>query len=473
VFSRAVVAGSVLALGAAGACSSGESPGDGAAGAQPVAGGGGAPSAGKGGAGATSGASGPGGASGSSGASNDAARGGAAGTNAGGAGKSGSTGVGGASGGAGAAAAAGMVAAGAGGGGLAGGGAAGSRSGTGGGGAAAGSGAGGSSGSSNEAPSCATSGPGRTTCGENGNESCCESPVVEGGAFSRTYQNTGSGPTGQADPATVTSFRLDKYEITVGRFREYVKYLSDGGTAPEAGSGKPSHLNGGQGLLDSASSGAFEAGWDVSWNSGIPSGAEAKAQWDSQLGFNSYASWTDDPGDNETLPLTCLNWYESYAFCIWDGGFLPSEAEWRYAAAGGDELRRYPWGSTSPGTDSEYAIYDCCYPDEENCRSSSGMECAGIVNAAPVGFAQLGAGRYGQLDLSGSVFEWLVDRYATFVSPCIDCAYLSGTAPNRVLPGGGFRAAETYLPSSNRGSVSYEPTFRGDFAVGARCAHAP
>ena len=30
------------------------------------------------------------------------------------------------------------------------------------------------------------------------------------------------GPTGEADPASVSGFRLDKYLVTVGRFRQYV-----------------------------------------------------------------------------------------------------------------------------------------------------------------------------------------------------------------------------------------------------------
>jgi formylglycine-generating enzyme required for sulfatase activity len=269
----------------------------------------------------------------------------------------------------------------------------------------------------------------------------------------------------------VSSFRLDKYEITVGRFREYVKYLSSGGSPPAAGSGKHTHLNAGSGLADSAMSGSFEPGWDASWNSNIPTTAAA---WNDNLACNIYGTWTDEAGDNELLPLTCLNWFESHAFCIWDGGFLPSEAEWRYAAAGGDEQRMYPWGNTSPGTASEYAIYDCCYPDADGCRGTSGQECTGIVNAAPVGFATLGVGRYGQLDLVGGVFEWLVDRYAGFASPCVDCGYLGTSGENRVLPGGGFRTTlMPYLLSSNRSAVSYAVTFRGDFAVGARCARSP
>jgi len=70
-------------------------------------------------------------------------------------------------------------------------------------------------------PNCAPGGPGLTDCGES-HESCCTSLPVPGGTFYRTYKNTGHGPTGKADPATVSSFRLDKYLVTVGRFRQFV-----------------------------------------------------------------------------------------------------------------------------------------------------------------------------------------------------------------------------------------------------------
>jgi formylglycine-generating enzyme required for sulfatase activity len=50
--------------------------------------------------------------------------------------------------------------------------------------------------------------------------------------------------------------------------------------------------------------------------------------------------------------------WEAYAFCIFDGGFLPTETEWEYAAAGGSEQRDYPWGWTLPGASEQYAIYD-------------------------------------------------------------------------------------------------------------------
>jgi formylglycine-generating enzyme required for sulfatase activity len=55
-------------------------------------------------------------------------------------------------------------------------------------------------------------------------------------------------------------------------------------------------------------------------------------------------TWTASVGGNENLPINGVNWWESYAFCIWDGGFLPSEAEWESAAAGGDQQRKISMG---------------------------------------------------------------------------------------------------------------------------------
>ena len=71
------------------------------------------------------------------------------------------------------------------------------------------------------------------------------------------------------------------------------------------------------------------------------------------------STWTPSPvsgsASQENLPINCVDWAEAYAFCIWDGGFLPSEAEWEYAAAGGSLQLDYPWGSAGPGTLNAYA----------------------------------------------------------------------------------------------------------------------
>jgi formylglycine-generating enzyme required for sulfatase activity len=275
------------------------------------------------------------------------------------------------------------------------------------------------------------------------------------------------GPTGEADPASVSSFRMDKYLVTVGRFRQFVDAWNNGsGYMPAAGSGKHTNLNDGQGLANSGDPGTYETGWVASDNCNI-------APTDANLACNSiFQTWTDSAGGQENLPINCVNWWESYAFCIWDGGFLPSEAEWEYAAAGGNQQREYPWGSTAPGsacpgTGCQYAIYNCDYPR----GAPSGLgNCTGVANFAPVGTATLGAGLWGQLDMAGEMWESTLDWYATYVDPCMDCAYLTATVPGRVRRGGGFNTDALGLLPPVR---TYGAPSSRSFDFGFRCSRTP
>jgi formylglycine-generating enzyme required for sulfatase activity len=189
-----------------------------------------------------------------------------------------------------------------------------------------------------------------------------------------------------------------------------------------------------------------------------------------------YSTWTNAAGSKETLPIDCVNWYEAYAFCIWDGGFLPSEAEWEYAAAGGKQQREYPWGSTDPGTNSQYAIYGCYYPNGSATPvGDAGVVCSGLSSIAPVGTAALGAGLWGQLDLAGNLWEWNLDWYATYVDPCADCACLTLAngctafyGNSRVSRGGVFDDA-IFFPPDRTGGI---PAARYG-GTGFRCARTP
>jgi len=282
------------------------------------------------------------------------------------------------------------------------------------------------------------------TCGANNDEDCCQSLAVPGGSFQRIF---GASPVGY--PATVSDYHLDKFEVSVGRFRRFVA----SGFIPEAGSGKHVYLNGGDGLSNADVGGpTFERGWDPAWNSFLPT---TDAAWNESLTTKcqdaSISTWTSTPAGQETLPIDCVSWYQAVAFCIWDGGFLPSEAEWLYAAAGGAEQRTYPWGyqptdlhAWGNSEDPSSVLPDtfaCLYRASSTYRlflGDGGLSSfvlgrcseSGPVNLASVGYPSIGHGKFGQANLGGNLREWTLDAlqnggpglYPT--STCNDCAYM-------------------------------------------------
>jgi formylglycine-generating enzyme required for sulfatase activity len=320
-------------------------------------------------------------------------------------------------------------------------------------------------------PSCSgDGGPGVTICGTLG-DNCCNSFLVEGGAYSRAFDaGPDGGATAPSAPATVSSFRLDEYEVTVGRFRQFVA-ATRAGWAPDANTGIHTQVNGGKGLEQvGQGTTTYETGWDPVWAASMSQADGTGAGfWDTTLESCVPSTWTSTPGSQENLPLNCVNWFEAYAFCIWDGGFLPSSAEWEYAALGGSLQREYPWGTTDPGVASEYAIYGCEYPDGGGEPDATGT-CNSVSNIAPVGSAPLGAGRWAQLDLAGNVHETVFDYYfLDYVSPCTDCAELI-PATTRVAPGGSFLIGVGALLGQYR---AYYPPASRDQKGGVRCARAP
>ena len=320
----------------------------------------------------------------------------------------------------------------------------------------------------NEPPSCQRGGPGMTTCGPggSGNESCCTSPGVPAGTFYRNYD--GVTYTEMNGKATLSPVRVDKYEITVGRFRQFVSAAAQG-WLPSSGSGKHAHLNGGRGLVNSAGS-SYESGWDSSWSTNL---ATTVAGWNANLSCNGLATWTSSPGANENQPINCVDWYDVYAFCIWDGGFLPSDAEWNYAASGGSEQRVYPW-SVPP----KLVNIDCTYANYGGGTIGLADRCSprGTNNVGSE--SPKGDGKWGHSDLGGNVWEWVLD-YGTG-GPCIDCAYTSPPPPEpppappdvnvvRTSRGGGLGAGFSLEASS----TSPGPPTDRNIEQGARCARVP
>ena len=277
-------------------------------------------------------------------------------------------------------------------------------------------------------------------CGPNRDEDCCQSPLVPGGTF---YSDQASGM------VTLSAFRLDTYEVTVGRFRKFVSAVLSG-YAPQAGEGLHTHYNDGAGIEPTND---FVDGWHSAWSSPDYGLYATAAEWDELLTCYGYASnpdfpsWTPTAGSNETKPMSCVNWWQAYAFCIWDGGFLPAFYEWEYAAAGGDEQRDYPWGDSAPS--ETLAVY--------HCNGAGGPSQCLASDLLRVGSRPLGNARWGHADLAGSMSEFILEHYAGWL----------------VTRGGGWGTTEVEPLQTSRWNVFNPSPATVAIDVGFRCARSP
>ncbi len=291
-------------------------------------------------------------------------------------------------------------------------------------------------------PSC---GAGLQVCGVSGDQDCCARQWLPCGTFKRGHD--GVNYIDDNHPATISSVWMDRYEVTVGRFRAFL-------ASPDARVTQDSvPLNGVGAHPNNALSG---------WRSSYESDLEIDlAHMRMALDCTAQGSWTDVPGANENLPITCVTWAEAVLFCAWDGGRLPSEAEFHYAASGGAEQRVYPW--SVPATQNQL---------------DGTLAVIAASSSSPVGSLPAGAGRWGHLDLTGNVYEWLLDSTVwqddgtgdSYLNPCVDCVDTEKDELRRASRGGSYlNSLATYpedLRSAKAGSALVTERFPGK---GFRC----
>eukprot|EP01035_Chromulina_nebulosa_P020313 gene20313-26367_t len=190
---------------------------------------------------------------------------------------------------------------------------------------------------------------------------------------------------------TVSSFYIDKYEVSNDKYLEFVKSTNY-----------------------TTESELF--GWSFVFESAIPNHIKKHiteavygAEW--WLPVNgSYWREPEGPGtdvfktNRGNLPAVHISWHDAKRFCEWKGGRLPTEAEWEYAARGGKEGLMYPWGNTlKPKGEHKANIFQGTFPQPN--IAEDGYEFLCPVDA-------FGAQNdFGLYNMIGNAWEWVEDWY--------------------------------------------------------------
>ena len=214
---------------------------------------------------------------------------------------------------------------------------------------------------------------------------------VQGGTFKR----------GDYD-ITVSDFSIGKYEVTVGQYMQFCKET----------------------------------------NSHWPEWKEVDINYHIVTDKYDHYKKMGKALGNPKHPIVGVRWYDAVAFCDWlskkKGKIyrLPTEAEWEYAAGGGNSGRTV-WA----GTDTESAIGK--YGNVDGIAD-------GYEYTSPVGIFM--ANRLGLHDLTGNVWEWCSDWYGDYPKQSETNPQGPATGTSRVLRGGSWNNAPAYACATNRHS---------------------